>query len=972
MLEVFHLTKVYKTKGGADVKALDDVSLRFPETGMVFLLGRSGSGKSTLLNVCGGPDSPTYGEIVVKGKSSKSFSPSDFDSYRNTFIGFVFQEYNILDEFSVEDNIALALELQGKPKDKKEIAALLERVDLAGYAKRRPNTLSVGQKQRLAIARALVKKPEIIMADEPTGALDSETGKQIFDTLKKLSGEKLVIVASRDREFAEQYGDRIIELKDGKIVSDVTKTQEVGSAMSATLPARKYPPGKSRFIRPGLSVRHAVRIGTSGLKSKPLRLFFTVLLSTVAFVMFGLLSAMMTYNEQAVLKKSLINSDYSSLNLGKQYDHTYTTFHYEDKTESSYTVTRDTFFTKAETEDLKEKFGNDTFAALPAVSSVSNLYGEASDYYSSLVSFIAYLPASHPFRSKITGSYPAEGKKEICISSFLSESLFRRGMYDPDTGREYTLSAPTNVIGKKIVLRDQNYTVSGIFDCGAPSPRYDKVRTGDATEALVSEWQKEKQSGLYQLTFVDEETETSWIEYGYFGYEREEFRNAFGNYAFNVRSQESGYSSPCLYAPDSKMPLRPYFFSENKTELSDNEILVSDLMFAEMLDCETDAVSNAISARAYARMNEECGALYARLDEIAESLQDDLTDEEKTQLSDETDEILAQIEEKKAIIFAVHNEIQADCATSADENGNDYRIGIIDKVRLFAYDYNHYTGKALTREEKKSYLEDIRGFIKKYDVPLEFTVNISNPIGEFIERSVTVAGIFHGEQNALFMTDENFETFRTFSDKYRESVLGRRVEYPKNYVKSADAVYAAVFIPYDRSAGTTDEILNLVGKRADDGSFVAISNTLYDTLFEITNLVETVSDALLVYSLIFAVFAALLLCNFISVSIAYKKKEIGILRAMGAKRLDIFKIFFSEALVVTAICVALSAIGGSVLCAVLNNCLSAVFPGVPAFVFGPLSVLVPIGIALPTAAVAAYLPVRIAAKGNPAESIRAL
>lgn len=114
MLEVKNLTKIYAAKDGASVKALDGVSLRFPETGMVFLLGKSGSGKSTLLNVCGGLDSPTDGEIIVKGRSSKTFSQSDFDSYRNTHIGFIFQEYNVLDEFTVGDNLALALELQGK------------------------------------------------------------------------------------------------------------------------------------------------------------------------------------------------------------------------------------------------------------------------------------------------------------------------------------------------------------------------------------------------------------------------------------------------------------------------------------------------------------------------------------------------------------------------------------------------------------------------------------------------------------------------------------------------------------------------------------------------------------------------------------------------------------------------------------------------------------------------------------------
>lgn len=235
MLEVKDLKKYYKAKGGAEVHALDGVSIEFPETGMVFLLGKSGSGKSTLLNVAGGLDKPDSGEIIVKGKSSKDFSQSDFDSYRNTFVGFIFQEYNILSEFNIENNIGLALELQGKKNDKAEINRLLETVDLKGLGKRKPNTLSGGQKQRIAIARALIKEPEIIMADEPTGALDSNTGKQVFDTLKKLSKTKLVIVVSHDRDFAEIYGDRVIELKDGKIISDREKKISTAKEINANI-----------------------------------------------------------------------------------------------------------------------------------------------------------------------------------------------------------------------------------------------------------------------------------------------------------------------------------------------------------------------------------------------------------------------------------------------------------------------------------------------------------------------------------------------------------------------------------------------------------------------------------------------------------------------------------------------------------------------------------------------------------------
>ena len=232
MLEIRNVTKIYRSKTGEEVRALDGVSMTFPESGMIFILGKSGSGKSTLLNVMGGLDSYDDGEFIIKGKSSKDFVGSDFDAYRNTFIGFIFQEYNVLDDFTVGANIGLALELQGKKATDEAINGILAQVDLLNYAKRKPNELSGGQKQRVAIARALVKEPQIIMADEPTGALDSNTGKQIFDTLKELSKEKLVLIVSHDRDFAERYADRIIEMADGKVIEDVTKHEHQAERVS--------------------------------------------------------------------------------------------------------------------------------------------------------------------------------------------------------------------------------------------------------------------------------------------------------------------------------------------------------------------------------------------------------------------------------------------------------------------------------------------------------------------------------------------------------------------------------------------------------------------------------------------------------------------------------------------------------------------------------------------------------------------
>ena len=234
MIEIRNLTKTYKPKKGVPVVALDNISLKFPDSGMIFLLGKSGSGKSTLLNLLGGLDIYDSGEIIIKGKSSKNFKQQDFDSYRNTYVGFIFQEYNVLDEFTVGANIALALELQGKKATDEKINSILKEVDLEGFGQRKPNELSGGQKQRVAIARALVKNPKIIMADEPTGALDSNTGRQIFDTLKKLSADKLVIVVSHDRDFAENYADRIIELADGKVISDLVYLNNYDEEKSAS------------------------------------------------------------------------------------------------------------------------------------------------------------------------------------------------------------------------------------------------------------------------------------------------------------------------------------------------------------------------------------------------------------------------------------------------------------------------------------------------------------------------------------------------------------------------------------------------------------------------------------------------------------------------------------------------------------------------------------------------------------------
>ena len=221
MLEIKHIKKSYKT-GDFVQKALNDVSIQFRQNEFVAILGPSGSGKTTLLNVLGGLDHYDSGDLIINGKSTKNFKAADWDAYRNNSVGFIFQSYNLIGHISIQDNVEMALTLSNvkKKERRKRAREALKSVGLLEHAHKRPNQLSGGQMQRVAIARSLVNNPDIILADEPTGALDSNTSKQIMDLIQKIASDKLVIMVTHNQDLAYQYATRVIEVKDGKVVSD--------------------------------------------------------------------------------------------------------------------------------------------------------------------------------------------------------------------------------------------------------------------------------------------------------------------------------------------------------------------------------------------------------------------------------------------------------------------------------------------------------------------------------------------------------------------------------------------------------------------------------------------------------------------------------------------------------------------------------------------------------------------------------
>ena len=344
MISVKNLTKVYKTKRG-DIYALNNVSFTLPETGMVFIVGKSGSGKSTLLNMISGLDKFTSGEIIAGGNSLEKMSMGAREKYLSSYIGYVFQDYRLIEDFTVRQNVALAADISDSDRSPDELLSL---VGLEGYENRLPKELSGGQKQRVAIARALVKKPKVILADEPTGNLDQNTTKEILKLLKSISKDTLVLIVSHNLRDADEYADRVIELSDGKVVKDKSRVRnydnrfsykngiitlphhkdlskvEVGELLRLGKNAKGIVQGEGGFVKTkepeykkedvklhnkSMSFGNIFKIFSIFFKRKLFSKSVTVFMAAVILSVFYVMQASSMYNTDTAVMDTLVNSD---------------------------------------------------------------------------------------------------------------------------------------------------------------------------------------------------------------------------------------------------------------------------------------------------------------------------------------------------------------------------------------------------------------------------------------------------------------------------------------------------------------------------------------------------------------------------------------------------------------------------------------------------------------------------------------
>ena len=905
MLETRNLVKTYKPKKGVPVTALDNVSITFPEKGMVFLLGKSGSGKSTLLNLLGGLDSYNSGEIIIKGVSSKEFKQKHFDSYRNTYVGFIFQEYNVLDEFTVGANIALAIELQNRKAENEEINRILKEVDLDGFGKRRPSELSGGQKQRVAIARALVKNPEIIMADEPTGALDSATGRQVLDTLKKLSEDRLVIIVSHDREFAESYADRIIELADGNIIRDVeaqpqennrdslafgensieipedyTLTDADRTAIFEYIEAlkkgkinidiisklsRKFVDTDNnsipkqdgstfKLIKSKLPLRNAFKIGGGALKFKKFRLVITILLSCISFGLFGLSDTFAAYNHIDACTNSLADSGFSYISVNKSKKVTYSEDH---------SFWKDSGYLLSDKDLIEFEIGTDVamhpvFTPINAnLSFDGQINPEIKLTETDYQIFRAYFNGFAPIDQNIiddmgfkvlAGNLP-QGNNEIAVSEYIFE-VFKKAKYTDGT-----------------IVKDAN---------GKETVQYTEINNYNDLMGKTLTLNNKK----YTITAI---VDTDFNTERYLSLtEKKDFKSNADQLVeyvlyseFNAAVSYS-YSSLIMVGEehlDSLIINRP-----NIAEITEGSVYFNNDSKGLSVDPYYLSTLENVKNRKITWLGEPKTTLGEK--EIVVTRQC-LIDYEST-LPEDNKEALKELDK---IPFDVSLQVYGEDY----KNDTDYKIvGILETT-------------------------------EKNPLPNTMVCNTS-----LYEK--------------LVETGDNYYSFAVGSMPKEKNDL-------KNLVKYC----------YKTDSLERNQIQNSVTWELD-----AINETL-----------KELSKVFLYIGLGFAVFAALMLANFIGISISHKKQEIGILRAIGSRSNDVFRIFFAESFIIAMINFCLSAIGVGVATVIINVLLKKNLGIlITVFSFTLRQIVLLLAVSIFVAFIASFLPVKKIASKKPIDAIR--
>lgn len=948
MLQLQNVKKSYETKAGS-VGALNGVSLTFAETGLVFITGKSGCGKTTLLNVIGGLDGIDEGEILVQGKKMSAFSAEEYDSYRNTFIGFVFQEYNLLPEYTVEKNVKMAMELQGREANEEEFESILKDVGIEALKTRNPSELSGGQRQRVAIARALVKQPRVIMADEPTGALDSGTGVQVMEMLKTLSKKALIIVVSHDVELAEKYGDRIIQLEDGLVAQDVTfKEREISGnvseqgntfvvregavlseaekdAMAVAVKERKHveiiekpfyrekqetgeveynADGELALQKSQMKLGSAIGFGLKSLGVKPVRLFFTILISALAFALFGLFDTIATFSEAKVLKNQMEIAASKTVVATTSYVEDY-----DGGDVSNVRISQDAV-AAIESEaggkvkgifDFKDNRGGTVAYSFSITELSYSSVDVGQKYYARYVNgFIEFdknkeISADGKFNdfdyTLVEGAYPelvyngdtvdSSCLNRVAISTYLADSILHYLNGDPL--HEHLVLERKDLIGEKITVSNQEYVIVGLIDCGEIPEKYDELKSVTmydvGTTTLGNDFNAYINSTASKCLFVADgfmdavKVETEAADTYHIG--NKEWRLSVGEEAMTAQMDPYLYNAEA-YGADNILLFSGNYPQGDKIPLGDDEVLIHYSNIEKLFSANIAALPSVDSR--------------TRVQKLITSMKSGTAESHRETLAEIVS--ILRINEQLPINVTIH---QSSTKTDAKREDRVKIVGV-----YFEVDTESYT--------------------------------------------------FYGRYK-LMANKNAMQKLGVFSDQGNYSKL----------LFSADSI----------QKGGDKIVKYMVSK---DGLTMSwYSNSVLNVIRENETLIRQSAELFLYADIALLLFSIFMLYNYIGTSIAGKKQSIGILRALGACGKDVLCIFFSESLIVALINGVLANVFAVVGCSLVNSYIVDIMNiSVHFALFGGRQVLLILAVSLLTAIVSSILPIIKISKEKPVDLIRRL
>ena len=951
MLKLKEIKKDYVT-GDSIVHALRGVSLEFRKSEFVSILGQSGCGKTTLLNIIGGLDKYTSGDLVINGVSTKQYKDSDWDTYRNHSIGFVFQSYNLIPHQSVLANVELALTLCGvsKAERKKRAIEALEKVGLGDQIHKKPNQMSGGQMQRVAIARALVNNPDILLADEPTGALDSETSVQIMEILKEISKDKLIIMVTHNPDLANTYSTRIINLLDGMVISDSDPYTNTGTelceveVLNATLEpngdtlsakeikktkrvkAKKKAKqnGGDKKKKRSMSFLTALSLSLNNLLTKKGRTFLTAFAGSIGIIGIALILSVSSGVNAYI--DSVENSTMSSYPLT-----------INQSSMDTMTLLESLMSTEEGKEFSKDKvYSNDIM--IKVMTSISSGFTE-----NNLKAFKDYIENDPDSKIK-ENSTDIKYSYQANLNTYTVKTL-------TDENGNTTISYVKNLkgldellgqIGLSSFANDNMQMVGGnawselVGDMEFVSTQYNVLagrlpENNSTTEVVlvVDENQQVSDFILYNLGIRDVEELKTWVQ-----------QQIAGNTSYTIPSAEYNVTDLIGYefkiVPDSVL----YKLENGKIVKSSNADIDAYLKSNDAISVK---VCGIVTPKESTAVIGSIGYTSALMNKVME-------------ISNESEAINAQLANTVT-----------NLVTGLKFEGYNPDVKFIEQILLAVPEYSSYVKDMTTTQKVQA-----------------FKLMLGDSIDAFL--ATKTYGEFTPMEAQMFM-------YALSSDPMLGAIM--KTQTPENMAlvlnamlenESYDMALAKIgYIDLDRPSAIriypkdfdakdliNDEIRNHYNKtRADEADTLTYSDTVEMLMSSVTTIVDAITYVLIAFVSISLVVSSIMIGIITYISVLERTKEIGVLRAVGASKKDVSRVFNAETLIVGFTAGAIGILVSLGLIVIINiilysltglEALKAVLP------FGAAVILVAISMGLTL--ISGLIPSRIASKKDPVIALR--